>query len=197
MLLPDTRILPVNPFFKGGLFLCPAHALSVRMCDLPARSIHMQGAIRSVFMGSLIFLGAASAARSETDAQVLRPSEVMRRSPDIEGPNVRVWTMRRSDVSRTNLVEMKGELAYHRHPDAEHTLLVLEGRICAWYGEGENVTVAVLGPGDYISIAKNVPHKYKTITKTALLLSFDAPYYKESIDVSEEHASFPPCPAEK
>jgi len=125
---------------------------------------------------------------------LLRRAEVMARKPDTDRPNVRVWTMRQNERSRANLVEMRGKLSYHVHPDAEHTLMVLEGRVCAWHGR----EAVVLETGDYISIPAGVPHKYETIGERALLLSFDAPAYdpKLSQSVSEEGVTFAPCPVQ-
>lgn len=131
---------------------------------------------------------------------VLRRSDVMGRAPDISTPHSKVWTMRRTKLqsynldahARTNLVEMCGRLPYHVHPDAEHTLLVVKGRVCAWSGTEAHV----LDEGDYISIPAGVPHKYETLTETALLLSFDAPAYDpaKSEKVSEEGVAFEPRP---
>jgi quercetin dioxygenase-like cupin family protein len=122
---------------------------------------------------------------------LLRQAEVMSRPPDVDSPNVRVWTMRKTEAARTNLVEMRGVLPYHAHPDAEHTLLVLEGVVCAWHSGGK---AARLEPGDLISFPRGVPHKYETVTPRALLLSFDAPYYRRSDPVSEEGVTFERCP---
>lgn len=139
---------------------------------------------------------------------VLRRSEVLGRTPDIATPHSRVWTMRRTRLdaraldatshARTNLVEMKGELPYHVHPDAEHTLLVLRGRVCAWTGTEAHV----LDEGDYISIPAGIPHKYEVVpvtgadSETALLLSFDAPAYdpEKSEKVPELGVPFEPRP---
>jgi quercetin dioxygenase-like cupin family protein len=126
---------------------------------------------------------------------VLRRSEVMSRTPDSAHASARVWTMRRTEHSRTNLVEMSGKLSYHAHPDAEHTLLVLSGRVCAFSGN----EAILLEEGDYISIPRGAPHKYETLTDKALLLSFDAPAYDpaKTIKVSEEGVAFAPCPIER
>jgi mannose-6-phosphate isomerase-like protein (cupin superfamily) len=123
----------------------------------------------------------------------LRRSDVMSRPPDSENPHARVWTMRQTEGSRTNLVEMRGRLSYHVHPDAEHTLLVLAGRLCAWSG----TEAIVLEEGDYISIPRGVPHRYETLTPTALLMSFDAPAYDpaKTVKVPEEGVVFAPCPS--
>jgi mannose-6-phosphate isomerase-like protein (cupin superfamily) len=147
-----------------------------------------------VVFGAILLWGVTrSTARALEDPStlILRRADVMSRPPDIDAPNVRVWTMRRTVQSRTNLVEMKGKLSYHQHPDADHTLLVLEGEVCAWYGR----KVTRLVPGDYISIPKGVPHKYETVTPRALLMSFDAPAYDPDLTqkVPEPADPLPSC----
>jgi quercetin dioxygenase-like cupin family protein len=129
---------------------------------------------------------------SPSAALVLRRADVMKREPDTRSERARVWTMKRTAQSRTNLVEMSGKLSYHVHPDAEHTLLVVQGSVCAWTG----TKATVLEEGDYISIPVGVPHKYETITKKALLLSFDAPAYDpaKTVTLSEEGVVFESCP---
>lgn len=94
-------------------------------------------------------------------------------APDISTDNVKVWTLKKDQTIRVNLVEMKGELTRHLHPDADHSLMVVKGKVKAEVGD----RVEVLGQGDFISIPQGVPHKYTTITETALLTSMDAPYY--------------------
>ena len=93
--------------------------------------------------------------------------------PGIENENVKVWNIKKTDLIRINLVEMSGELSKHKHPDAEHSLVVLEGEVKAMVGD----SIVTLLKGDFISIPKNVPHKYWTITSKAYLVSMDAPYY--------------------
>ena len=125
-----------------------------------------------------------------TSALLIRRADVMARKPDTERDNVRVWTMRQTDHSRVNLVEMRGKLSYHRHPDAEHTLYVLEGRVCAWHGK----EAVVIDVGDYFSIPAGAPHKYETLTPTALLLSFDAPAYDPKLTEPVPEVDLAPCP---
>jgi len=103
-------------------------------------------------------------------------------NPDIEGKNVRVWNIRQDDSIRINLVEMSGELGLHKHPDADHSLMILEGKVRAQVGE----KMIELEKGDFISIPANVPHKYWSITETALLVSMDAPYYDPRKTISLE-----------
>lgn len=59
------------------------------------------------------------------------------------------------------------------HPDADHTVLVIEGAI-----EGEVGGKAIqLKKGDLISIPAGMPHKYTIKGKDAIIVSMDAPYY--------------------
>lgn len=93
--------------------------------------------------------------------------------PDIEGVNVRVWKIRQNQTIRINLVEMTGELPLHKHPDADHSLMVLEGQVRVQIAD----KFIVMGSGDFISIPADVPHKYWSLTVKSILLSMDAPYY--------------------
>jgi quercetin dioxygenase-like cupin family protein len=105
--------------------------------------------------------------------QLTRYHELIHRKPDAEVRGARVWTLRQDATARVNLVEMPAELPLHRHPDACHTILVLEGRLRAQVGDG----LIELSPGDYLSIPADVPHKYWSVTPKAYLVSMDAPYY--------------------
>lgn len=84
-----------------------------------------------------------------------------------------LWTLKKTDIFRINLVKMEGEGKMHEHPDAEHTILVIEGEINAEIG-GKKM---VLKKGDMISIPKGMPHKYMVKGKDAIIVSMDAPYY--------------------
>ena len=99
--------------------------------------------------------------------------ETLKRKPDIVGQNVRVWTIRQTDIIRVNLVEFTGELGLHKHPDADHSLLVLDGSVRVQVGN----EIFVAHKGDFISVPINIPHKYWTIGPKAMLVSMDAPYY--------------------
>lgn len=107
---------------------------------------------------------------------------VVSKPPAISGKNVRVWNVRQNDTIRINLVEMSGELALHKHPDADHSLVVLEGEVRVQIADKK----IVVRKGDFISIPANVPHKYWSLTKTAMLMSMDAPYYDPAKTVSLE-----------
>ncbi len=87
--------------------------------------------------------------------------------------NESLWTLKKTDIFRINLVKMQGEGKKHIHPDAEHTILVIEGEINAEIGEKK----MLLKKGDIISIPKGMPHKYIIKGKQAVIVSMDAPYY--------------------
>jgi quercetin dioxygenase-like cupin family protein len=105
---------------------------------------------------------------------LIRYHNLTARPPDSEGQNVKVWTIRKTDLLRINLVEMSGELRLHSHPDAAHSLMLLEGRVKVLIGE----ETAYLEKGDFISIPAGVPHKYWSLTPKSMLVSMDAPYYR-------------------
>ena len=72
-----------------------------------------------------------------------------------------------------NYVEVAGRSALHFHPDADHKLYVLEGRVVVIAGTNK----ATATVGDLIIIPKGVRHCYDVPVKgeRALLLTFDAP----------------------
>ncbi len=94
-------------------------------------------------------------------------------SPHILGRNVKVWTIKQDEVIRINLVKMSGELSLHLHPDADHSLIVLDGAVKVQIGN----EFQIITKGDFISIPINVPHKYWSLTPDAWLVSMDAPFY--------------------
>lgn len=100
-------------------------------------------------------------------------SKLLTHKPTAVGKGARVWNIRQNEDIRINLVEMSGELTLHKHPDADHSLMVLEGKVRVQVDKEK----FVLEKGDFISIPANVPHKYWSLTKTSILVSMDAPYY--------------------
>lgn len=125
---------------------------------------------------------------ADARALVLRRDEVMTRTPVVNVPGVKVWSMRRHGTARTNLVEFSGRAPMHQHPDADHTLLVLEGALWVRAGADE----VKLSAGDYISIPPNMPHGYWVDPGArALLVSFDAPAYDEKKTVWLEDPARP------
>ncbi len=108
----------------------------------------------------------------ESEPKVIHAEDLLNQN-DNQGRSARVWNLKKDKTIRINLVEMKGELKKHKHPDAEHSLIVIKGKVKVLVGD----EVFILKQGDFISIPKNMPHKYWTISKKALLASMDAPYY--------------------
>ncbi len=137
----------------------------------------------TVILCTLLLRGEIMNARTaETDHLLVTYKKLASSKPQIEGKNVRVWSIRQNQIIRINLVEMFGELALHKHPDADHSLMVLEGRVRVQVGE-EKFEIT---KGDFISIPANIPHKYWCLTETAWLVSMDAPYYDPKKTISLE-----------
>ena len=88
-------------------------------------------------------------------------------------PSGSLWTFKKTEILRINVVKMEGESKLHKHPDADHTVLVIKGRIQAEV-DGKNIK---LKKGDMISIPAGMPHKYSIKGKKAIIVSMDAPYY--------------------
>jgi len=109
-------------------------------------------------------------------------NKIISNNPTLQGKNVKVWNIRQNDSIRINLVEMSGELPLHSHPDADHSLMVLEGKIRVLVGD----KMMEIDKGDFISIPANVPHKYWSLTKISILVSMDAPYYDPKKTISLE-----------
>ncbi|MGE0526916.1 MAG: cupin domain-containing protein [Bdellovibrionales bacterium] len=129
------------------------------------------GRILSAFI--LVFTWNCLASATQMPMTLVRYKEVLSRTPDIEGQNIRVWNIRQTDQIRVNLVEVSGELTLHKHPDADHSLMVLKGRLRVQVG-GRQVEVE---EGDFVSIPADVPHKYWPLDGRPILVSMDAPYY--------------------
>ena len=128
------------------------------------------------------FLMVTSESHSLENYTLVRHEKLYRSKPDIEGKNVKVWSIKQNETIRINLVEMFGELSLHKHPDAEHSLMVLEGKVRVQVGP-ETLTIE---KGDFISIPAGVPHKYWSLTKISKLISMDAPYYDPKKTVTLE-----------
>jgi quercetin dioxygenase-like cupin family protein len=84
-----------------------------------------------------------------------------------------LWPLYSTPEARLNYFEVTGRTPLHFHPDAEHRLYVLEGKVVVTAGTN-TMTVTV---GDFIVIPKGVRHCYDVPAKgdRALLLTFDAP----------------------
>ncbi|WP_347924255.1 cupin domain-containing protein [Pontimicrobium sp. SW4] len=128
---------------------------------------------KSLIVLSFVFFININVFSQESEAVIIHSKDLVDQKVKDENKTSRVWNLKKDNTIRINLVEMKGELTKHIHPDADHSLIVIEGKVKVLVGE----KIYYLEKGDFISIPKNIPHKYWTITKTALLASMDAPYY--------------------
>ncbi len=119
---------------------------------------------------------------ADENAILIRYKELIARPPDINGRNVRVWTIRQNETIRINLVEMSGELLLHKHPDADHSLVILSGEVKVQIAD----QLTTIKAGDFVSVPANVPHKYWSLTPQSWLVSMDAPYYDPSKTITLE-----------
>jgi quercetin dioxygenase-like cupin family protein len=88
---------------------------------------------------------------------------------------MRLWPVLATPEARMNYVEVTGRSSLHFHPDADHKLYVLEGKVVVTAGTNTMTAAA----GDLIIIPKGVRHGYDVPARgeRALLLTFDAPPY--------------------
>lgn len=98
---------------------------------------------------------------------------VMKTKPYIDKEHVRVWNTKQTDVIRINVIEFTGELPLHMHPDSAHNMLVVAGKVLVTMGKEKFEA----SRGSFIFIPQNIPHKYTTIGKSAILVAMDAPFY--------------------
>jgi quercetin dioxygenase-like cupin family protein len=119
------------------------------------------------------------------NATIIHRSDVIRDNSKNSG-SMRLWPLHSTPEARMNYVEVTGRSGLHFHPDADHKLYVLEGKVVVT--AGTNTTMAVAG--DLIIIPKGVRHCYDVPAKgdRALLLTFDAPPYDPRKTVNLEPA---------
>jgi mannose-6-phosphate isomerase-like protein (cupin superfamily) len=86
-----------------------------------------------------------------------------------------LWPLYSSPEARLNYFAVTGRTPMHFHPDADHRLYVLEGKIVVTCG----TTTTTNTVGDFIVIPRGVRHSYNVPAPGdhALLLTFDAPPY--------------------
>jgi quercetin dioxygenase-like cupin family protein len=108
-------------------------------------------------------------------AAVIHRSDVIRNADAAGSAPMRLWPLYSSPESRMNYVQVAGRSPMHLHPDADHKLYVLEGRVTVVAGTNTSIASA----GDLIIIPQGVRHCYDVPAKgeRALLLTFDAPPY--------------------
>ena len=121
-------------------------------------------------------------------AQIIHRADVIKGAETKAAGPMRLWPLHSTPESRMNYVEVTGRSGLHFHPDADHKLYVLEGRLLVTAGTNSTIARA----GDLIIIPKGVRHSYDVPSKgdRALLLTFDAPPYdpKKTINV-EDHVT--------
>lgn len=103
-------------------------------------------------------------------------NKITESKPVIRGENIKVWSIKKDEHIRINLVEFSGVLGRHKHPDASHSLLVTEGELITRIDE----ETYHMSKGDFISIPQNSPHSYECKTDKCFFVSMDAPYYDSS-----------------
>ena len=108
-------------------------------------------------------------------ANIIHGSEILRDREANSAAGRHLWPLYSSAEARMNYFEVTGPSSLHFHPDADHRLYVLEGKVVVT--AGTNTTTAI--SGDLIVIPKGVRHRYYVPAKgeRALLLTFDAPPY--------------------
>lgn len=109
-------------------------------------------------------------------ATLIHRADVVReRATNSAAGPMRLWPLFATPDARMNYVEVTGRSGLHFHPDADHRLYVLEGKLLLT--AGTNTTTAVAG--DLIIIPRGVRHAYDVPARgdRALLLTFDAPPY--------------------
>ncbi len=108
-------------------------------------------------------------------ATLIHRADIIRNRDTNSTAPMRLWPLHATTEARMNYVEVAGRSSMHFHPDADHKLYVLEGRVVVTAGTNRSVATV----GDLIIIPKGVRHCYDVLAKgeRALLLTFDAPPY--------------------
>jgi len=120
----------------------------------------------------------------EGTAAITHRSDVIKERGTNGAPERHLWPLYSAPEARMNYFEVTERTGLHFHPDAEHKLYVLEGKVVVT--AGTNTSTAV--PGDLVVIPRGVRHCYDVPAKgdRALLLTFDAPPYDPKKTVNLE-----------
>jgi quercetin dioxygenase-like cupin family protein len=142
--------------------------------------------LRHAFAGSLLALSSLLSCAAgdgpprhpeerDGSATLIHRADILRNRDTNSTAAMRLLPLYSTSESRMNYVEVAGRSPMHFHPDADHKLYVLEGRVTII--AGTNTSIATVG--DLIIIPKGVRHCYDVPSKgeRALLLTFDAPPY--------------------
>ena len=97
-------------------------------------------------------------------------------------PRGGIWPLYTSPEARLNYFAVTAPTPMHFHPDADHRLYVLEGKVVVTCGTTATTNIV----GDFIIIPRGVRHSYNvpSVGERALLLTFDAPPYDPKKTVS-------------
>jgi len=118
-------------------------------------------------------------------AIIIRRADVAPAVSTNSPPRGGLWPLYSTPEARLNYFAVTGRTPFHFHPDADHRLYVLEGKLLVT--AGTNASVASVG--DFIVIPRGVRHSYDVPEKggRALLLTFDAQPYdpKKTVSVLE------------
>jgi quercetin dioxygenase-like cupin family protein len=124
------------------------------------------------------------AGEREGTATVIHRAVVMEDRGTNHTSQKHLWPLYSTPEARMNYFEVTARTGLHFHPDADHRLYVLEGKVVVT--AGTNTSTAA--PGDLIVIPRGVRHCYDVPAKgeRALLLTFDAPPYDPNKTVNLE-----------
>ena len=123
----------------------------------------------------------------EGGATIIHRADIIPAQQTNSPPRGGLWSLYSSPEARMNYFAVTSRTGLHFHPDADHKLYVLEGKLVVT--AGTNTTTAIAG--DFIVIPKGVRHSYDVPAKGdhALLLTFDAPPYDPRKTVNLESSS--------
>ncbi|MDB6030293.1 MAG: cupin protein [Verrucomicrobiales bacterium] len=120
----------------------------------------------------------------EGTAKIIHRADVIPSSATNNPARGGLWPLYATPEAKLNYFAVTGHTPLHFHPDAEHRLYVLEGKVLVT--AGTNTTLACVG--DFIVIPRGIRHSYDVPEKgdRALMLTFDAPPFDPRKTVSLE-----------
>ena len=142
------------------------------------RALRLPANFRLLMLGAgLLFCLAAATDKNPTRHPDERDGSatILHRADVVRTDGRHLWSLYSSPEARMNYFEVVGHTPLHFHPDADHRLYVLEGKLVLTVGTNTQTA----GPGDFIVIPKGVRHSYDVPAtgEHALLLTLDAPPY--------------------
>jgi mannose-6-phosphate isomerase-like protein (cupin superfamily) len=97
----------------------------------------------------------------EGTAKIIHRADVVPNSATNSPARGGLWPLYATPEAKLNYFAVTGHTPLHFHPDAEHRLYVLEGKVLVT--AGTNTTLASVG--DFIVIPRGVRHSYDVMTK--------------------------------